>query len=370
MKHYTLLLFIILSHSNVFSQKTPKKIKSNKLYIENNQVLTKDSIPLTGHYRIKYTKYANFSNRLKKEISYFKDGFRIGNSKIFKFNKLVEEGTYANGLKHGAWRKYYHFNNKLYLTTHYVNGIKNGKEFGNYISEKYFICNYVDGVIDGPLLIYGYDNYLKSKEVYKKGELLYKYTYDDLLNITKEINFSKKNSDIIAERKVTKFKNDTYIDSFFYKNDLELAQRNYRIRRTPFKIKHFKNDTISYQKKVTIQKDTTRDGKNNYVLTFNYHDYISNQDIDISIYYNNYLVRNYQIDMFQNDLLNSTLPRYNPCYSYGVLTFNSFSNLYLYITRNKGKLVDEIEQTQKSKKKPNTCTERTMKDGDEFKQTF
>ncbi len=44
----------LLNNVRVFGQ---KNIKSHDIYTINNQVFTKDSVPLHGYYKIKYTSY-------------------------------------------------------------------------------------------------------------------------------------------------------------------------------------------------------------------------------------------------------------------------------------------------------------------------
>ncbi len=362
MKHYIVLVFIILSHLYSFSQKTPKKIKSNKLYTINNQLFLKDSTALNGYYKIKYT---DFLNDWKTEITYFKNGFRFGNSKILRFNKLEEEGIYVDGVKHGIWKQYSYKYGTLETTTEYKNGLKNGKEFGKRISSGYFICNYVDDVIDGPLLKYDFRGYLESKEYYEKGEKIYKHKYDDLLNIIEETYFTKNKGISISEEK-RQINNDIYIDSLYYNRDTELAKSSYSIKKTPFKIKSYKNSTLLVQKEISIHKDTTRVGKKNKVLTFNYDNYIHNKHTSISVYYDEY----YSISEIKKALLTNYALNYNFCSSDLFFFWATFKNLYLYVNYRKNGNTHEIHYAERDKKTPVACNKKIMKEGDNFKQTY
>lgn len=361
MKQHIILILIILSHIQLFSQKTPKKTKSNKLYINKNQVFTKDSVALNGYYKIKYT---DFLNDWKTEITHFKDGFRFGNSKILRFNKLEEEGTYTNGVKHGTWKKYFYNNGTLMVTTEYKNGLKNGKEFGKRISLGYFICNYVDGLIDGPLLKYNFRGYLESKEYYEKGEKIYKHTYDDLLNIIEEINFSKKSGNIVSQKR-RKINNDIYIDSLYYNDDTKLAKESFSLSRTPFKVKKYKNNKLLSKKEITKQQDTTRlSGKN--ILTFHYDDYIHNKHKTVSIYCDDY----YLISEIKKMFLNYSNLTYNFCSSDLPIPFLSFKELYLYVTNKKGGDIYEINYSRKEENLPEKCRKKMIRENDRLNTTY
>jgi len=359
MKNYVILLFILFSYCKSFSQKIPKKIKSKNLYTENNQVFSKDSIPLSGFYKI---KYSDFRNRHKSEISHFKDGFRIGNSKKLRFNKLEEQGTYTNGLKHGTWKEYFYKYGTLELTTEYKNGLKNGKEFGKQILSGYFICKYVNDTIDGALLKYGYNGYLESKEYFEKGEKIYELKYDEFLNVIEENNFHKKNNEVIVRQKKKEWKNETYIDSFYYKNDNVLAKGWYTKKRIPFKIKRYKNDTIYLKKEIVIQKDTTHKNKNNYTLTVYYDDFNRKRNTSIRIYYNNYLHR---LKSIKEVLILNHGPDYNPCALHQSFDFlGNADNVHLYATYRKKGAIYEVEY------KNDKCTTKEVTQRHIFRNTY
>jgi len=292
----------------------------------------------------------------KSEITYFKNGFRYGHSKILRFNKLEEEGVYVNGLKHGTWKEYYYKHGTLQLTTEYKYGLKNGKEFGKLFSLGYFTCNYVDGVIDGPLLKYDFRGYLESKEYYEKGKKQYKHTYDDFLNITEEVNFSKNEGvTILLEKR--KIKDDTYIDSLYYNDEAILSKKLSYVQEIPFKIKHYKNNKLYLQKEVHIEKDITRTGEKNYKFTFYYDDYVNDKQRTVSIYYDNSL--NYNLN-------------YNFCSTDTDMLFFwvTFKELYLYITYEKGGNTYEVHYTREYNETSVKCNQDIVEEGDTFKQTY
>ncbi len=348
-KNYIFLILILLSYFNVFGQKTPKRIKSHKTYTKNNQVFNNNSIPLNGHYKIKYTDYLN---KWKTEISYFKNGYRYGISKILRFNKLEKKGTYAQGLKHGEWRSYHHFNGKLYLTTHYKNGKKHGKEINELHALEKTICNYVNDSIDGPLITYDtFNGILKSKAFYKQGKKMYKHVYDDFLNIIEELQFSNKSPNISIERKKREHNNDIFIDSLFYRNN------------HPFKKTFYKNNKLIFTKEVFIKKDTTRTGKNSYVFIANFFDNNKNT-LSVSMYYSNILLDPSSIYEIKNHTLNyasSSCDIYN-----SLLFFSALSYFNLYIERNNLK----YQATYDADKNLNHCTLDPIYEPIRFRQSF
>lgn len=133
MKIYIIIILISSSFGETIAQKNPIRIKSNKIYSTNNQFFTTDDIPLNGCYRVKKDKHTYlYSQNCEIEISHFKEGFREGVSKEFESKKLIREGSYVDGLKHGTWKEY-DFNGELNLTSEFKNGKKMERNSGNFM---------------------------------------------------------------------------------------------------------------------------------------------------------------------------------------------------------------------------------------------
>lgn len=294
---------------------------------------------MSGYYKIKYTKYFHSLSNKHSEISYFKNGFRYGYSRLLRFNKLEEEGTYVNGLKHGIWKSYFFFNGELRLTSEYKMGKKNGVEFGKNFNGK-FICNYINDTIDGSLLTYdNFSGYLKSKEYYNRGEKLYKHTYDDFLNIKEEHHYSNIKDTIIIEENIKKIGKGNRIDSTFY-NKKEITVFNEKI---PFKLKQYTKGKKIFERETLIKKDTTRIGENNYILIIN--DYFDAERKTIMhIYYNSLLLNLHTLQSIRKSVIET---RADICLLYNTLIFEGFEKFSVYYQNEESNYFYELNYDKK-----------------------
>lgn len=343
----------LLNNLRVFGQKS---IKSHNTYTVNNQVFTKDSVPLHGYYKINYTSYMT---NWKKELSHFKDGYRQGESKILRFNKLEEEGVFVKGLRYGKWNKYHYFNGALARTTTYINGLKNGKEMG-YDTFNRYVCNYVNDTLEGAYIKYDrYPQLLGSKEFYKKGKKLYKYIYDDFLNIIKEEFYTKLNDSITIKIKTRKVKDNYYVDSLYYK-------QNAFGKEEPYLLKAYKNNTINTKHEINISKDKKRTGSGDFIFTIKSTDKTGNQ-IAIFFHYYEFFSISSSISNFRKWLLEGTFNPFKPCDLFNLMVFEGFENITIYYRRNRGGL---YEISYEEKDKTYTCSPNWIKDTTYYKQCY
>jgi len=310
---YSFLILMICFSSVIYGQKGYKRIKSNKIFTKNNQVLSKDSIPLNGHYRIKHTKS-------RYELSYFENGFRQGISKELYRKTVEQKGIYLNGLKHGVWENY-----SLGITSEYKNGKKDGKEFGNTFELGRFICNYSNDSIDGLLLKYNYQDSLDSKQYYKKGQIKSILKYDDSLNVIETSNFTYDNDILIENRRITE-KGIVKIDSIFYEN--YVINPYSKNRGIPFKIIKYENQQKTAKLEVLNLKDPSRENYRKFSI--NYYDK-NGEKTEMYIFYND-LLYSHSIPYIQEDILmRNDINKIDPEGFYFILTLYGFTNINIYV---------------------------------------
>ncbi|MDC1162062.1 hypothetical protein OAT18_01330 [Tenacibaculum sp.] len=347
MKLLLSILYILFCNFLLISQNYPKNITSNKIYEKNHCVFKSDGTPLNGFYKIKYNSRGH---KNRAEISYLKNGFRYGNSKILRGNKLSEEGTYFNGLKYGTWKNY-----NLNITSTYKNGLKNGKEFGNKILKGKFVCNYVNDSLDGPMIIYdSYYGYLESKTQYKKGEKISYIRYDHFLNITEEHYFVNTHKKITIQTKVKKIKGSLYLDSIFYNN------------KVPYKSKTYKNNTFLFQKEILIKKDNSREDRNDYVFVANF--YNRNWELNsVYMYYDETLVNDSTIAKYCDIIINKA--PFGSCdFINHLLVFTNLKQINLYEDNYTGLLLNVTNPSLKDTQ--GECRIATIKKKGKTKQSY
>ena len=317
---YLYVFILFLSFNTLKAQKNPKKIKSHKTYSKDNRVFTNDSIPLNGYYKIKYT---DFLNDWKTDISYYKNGLKYGVSKILRFNKLEEKGTYVEGVKHGTWEKYYYFSGNLELTSEYKNGLKEGKEFGDTFEHGKFICNYKKNLKEGPLFSYnGYNGYLDYKEYYEKGEKIYKHSYDDFLNIIETQKFSDDINHVSITAIKRKNGNHILLDSIFYKSDNTI----YNDKKIVFKIIKYRDNKLVVKRDVVIKKDSIRKGEYDRILIANSYD-DKGKKTSALIFFNELLMDPFNLAYFKKSIIKQSL---SPCKLFNLFVFSDFSKVIIY----------------------------------------
>lgn len=86
-------------------------------------------------------------------------------------NKLVEVGSFKNGLKHGTQKKFYPDGN-IWIISPYVKGLKHGAEKQYYNNgQLQTTCQYKNGAKDGYLETFDKDGALKTRQLYINGKL-------------------------------------------------------------------------------------------------------------------------------------------------------------------------------------------------------
>ncbi len=237
--------------------------------------------------------------------------------------------------------------------------MKNGKEIG-YDTYNTYVCNYVNDTLEGVYVKYDrYSQFLGSKEFYKKGEKVYKYIYDDLLNVIKEEFYSKLNDSITIKTKTRKVKGNYYVDSLYYK-------KNTFGKEEPYLLKAYKNNTINSKHEINITKDKKRAGSSDFIFTVKSTDKRGNQ-ISIFFHYNEFLSISSSIYNFRKWLLEGTFNPFEPCDLFNLMVFEGFENITIYYRRNKGGL---YEISHEEKDKTYVCNLNWIKDTAYYKQCY
>ena len=100
----------------------------------------------------------------------YKKGIPDGSWKKFKYNVLVEECTYKDGILHGAYIEYYADGSKK-LEQYFVNGKAEGKFLYYGSNDKIEReVNYKDGQQDGADISYDRDGNIQSTTFYSAGK--------------------------------------------------------------------------------------------------------------------------------------------------------------------------------------------------------
>lgn len=311
---YLFFILMICISSVIFGQTKYNRIKSDEIYTENNQVFTKNHIPLNGHYKIK-----NANNSRIIEISHFENGFRQGVSKELFKKKVETKGTYIDGLKHGVWKNF-----SLGITSEYKYGKKNGVEFGKTLYHENYVCTYVNDNIDGFLLKYNSNNVLNSKEFYKRGKIEYIHKYDDSLNIIETSNFFY-NDPINLECKKLTNKGISKTDSIFYEKEPLFKNIG-----TPFKIIKYENQKKILEFEILELKDSLCKQKEDVKFCINYSDKIGEKTKMFFIYNN--LLNSYTIPLIKRSIFTShSLTQFKPEDLYFLLFINGFNKINIYV---------------------------------------
>ena len=123
MRAYLIFTFLLLSSNLIWAQQ--KYIKLDLEAIEydfktERTLLKGAGIPLQGNFELIINPY-------QTEKSTFKDGFKNGQTRIYRKKRLAEIGMYKDNLKVGEW-KYYDSNQKLWRLSNFENGLQEGEE--------------------------------------------------------------------------------------------------------------------------------------------------------------------------------------------------------------------------------------------------
>lgn len=123
MRTYLIFTFLFLSSNIIFAQQKYVKLdlEATEYDFNSDRTLLKGAgIPLHGNFEL-------ITNPYQTEESTFKDGFKNGQTRIYRKKKLAEIGLYDNNLKVGEW-KYYDSNQKLWRVSNFENGLQEGEE--------------------------------------------------------------------------------------------------------------------------------------------------------------------------------------------------------------------------------------------------
>lgn len=123
MRAYLIFTFLFLSSNLMLAQQKYIKLDLEVIEYDFNTektLLKGAGIPLQGNFELVINPY-------QTEKSTFKDGFKDGQTRIYRKKKLAEIGMYKDNLKVGEW-KYYDSNQKIRRISNFENGLQEGEE--------------------------------------------------------------------------------------------------------------------------------------------------------------------------------------------------------------------------------------------------
>ncbi|MDX2072151.1 MAG: hypothetical protein SFV55_27195 [Haliscomenobacter sp.] len=162
-----------------------------------------DTVNRINHNGEKEGRWLVYKEGRKTEESFYLKGQKHGKSLRFaKSGMLLEESNYANGLLTGKKIEYWPGRNKIYLSTEYKDGNKEGWEVMYYENGKISIEEfYVNNIPDGPINSYFKNGQIKVKAQMKDGEESGTwYIYLKFFGKKKEFDFDE-NGKKIEERR-------------------------------------------------------------------------------------------------------------------------------------------------------------------------